>query len=320
MRYLLGTLNEQEKSLIEERFFNSDEEFEALEIAEEDLIDAYVRDKLSTSERQLFEARLASSARLSQRVLTARILMAKADAFSSPLISVAPAFVDPPAKESSWRNFFLFRPPLQVAMTTAAFLLLLGCAVLVIEANRMRRQINLLVAERAEAEQQKKLLEDQSKSQQAKSEELAAQLQELRDLQAKDHDLIEQPPQLRGNTEQGSPVIGTIVPQLLLPGISRGDNKTPLLMLAPGIAGFRLQLALEQNSYRSYDVLITKYSGSVILRRKGLRAGGTNSPSLVLTVPARLLTQGDYIIRVTGRSLSGTYDAVDEFVFRAQKP
>ena len=55
MRYLLGDLSEDEKTRMEEAFFADNARFEELELAEEELIDAYVRDNLSLKERRQFQ-------------------------------------------------------------------------------------------------------------------------------------------------------------------------------------------------------------------------------------------------------------------------
>src|ERR1051326_4704977 len=67
-RYLLGDLPEEQQVAIEDRAF-SDQEYLALVTAvENDLIDEYVRQELSATERQQFETRFLASAERRKRV------------------------------------------------------------------------------------------------------------------------------------------------------------------------------------------------------------------------------------------------------------
>jgi len=72
MRYLLGSLSEDERNRLEENFFADDAKFEELEVLEDELIDDYVAGELSPDERRQFESKLKQSPRLVERVHFAR--------------------------------------------------------------------------------------------------------------------------------------------------------------------------------------------------------------------------------------------------------
>ena len=74
MRYLLGDLSEEEKTRMEEDFFADDSKLESLELAEDELIDAFVRNELSPKGRQQFKAKLRFSSRLAVFPLSVRSL------------------------------------------------------------------------------------------------------------------------------------------------------------------------------------------------------------------------------------------------------
>jgi len=57
VRYLLGDLPAEEEARIEDRAFADRDYMGALDAAEADLIDAYVRGELSQAERRKFENR-----------------------------------------------------------------------------------------------------------------------------------------------------------------------------------------------------------------------------------------------------------------------
>ena len=75
VRYLLGDLPRQEQECFEEEYFTSDEAWEALNAAEDDLINSYVRGELSPLQREQFERHFLASAKDCERVELAKILL-----------------------------------------------------------------------------------------------------------------------------------------------------------------------------------------------------------------------------------------------------
>ena len=104
-RYLLGELPEEERTGIEERYFLDDEEFEQFEIAEDELIDRYVRDELSVEERRRFKELLVAPGFM-ERVEVAKLI---AQRTASPVRQVAATPVTVPAQPVSvglWDRLF----------------------------------------------------------------------------------------------------------------------------------------------------------------------------------------------------------------------
>lgn len=73
-RYLLGDLDEREIENLERGLLEKPARLEQLEAAETELIDRYVRGELPSGDRNRFERRLLPSARIRERVKTARSL------------------------------------------------------------------------------------------------------------------------------------------------------------------------------------------------------------------------------------------------------
>jgi hypothetical protein len=117
-RWLLGKLPEHEREALEERALADGELFERLLIAEEELVDARVRGELSARDRRRFDASLATSPRLRERLRIARLLAAEADRVAA----TRPAAAWKPAVElRRWLS-----RPLPAALAAAALLLSLG--------------------------------------------------------------------------------------------------------------------------------------------------------------------------------------------------
>jgi hypothetical protein len=72
--YLLGLLSVEEATRLEEGYFAEDGVFEELLLAEDDLIDEYLDERLSADDLQAFEARLRERPELQARVASRRTL------------------------------------------------------------------------------------------------------------------------------------------------------------------------------------------------------------------------------------------------------
>src|SRR5262249_20401370 len=75
IRYLLGDLSPAEMTRLEEQFINDDACYQQLLGVEEALIEAYVRNELSETDRQRFEQYFMRSPRQRERVKDLRALM-----------------------------------------------------------------------------------------------------------------------------------------------------------------------------------------------------------------------------------------------------
>src|SRR6516164_9195159 len=74
VRYLLGNLTEEEQVRLEGQAFDDREYLNALEAAEADLIDAYVRGELPQEQRSAFEVRFLVAPQRRRKVEFARAL------------------------------------------------------------------------------------------------------------------------------------------------------------------------------------------------------------------------------------------------------
>lgn len=78
-QYLLGDLSNEERIEVEDRYLSDEKFFDDLLVAEDELIDDYVRGRMSRADRERFERNfLCSTARMG-RVKSARALMRFAD-------------------------------------------------------------------------------------------------------------------------------------------------------------------------------------------------------------------------------------------------
>jgi hypothetical protein len=141
LNYLLGNLSEEEQAQVEDRAFADAGYLAALEAAEADLVDTYVRGGLSQSERRAFEARFLTSANRRSKV-----------EFARALARVTP---EPTGQELAAPRLRFIRgrsPALKFAVAFATLVCIAGSSWLIFQNAAMRSRIGEL--ERAQAPRQ----------------------------------------------------------------------------------------------------------------------------------------------------------------------
>src|SRR5689334_400392 len=118
-QYLLRDLPDREQEEVEAELFAEDSGAEQLSAAEDELIDAYVRNELSARERTLFETSFVTSSRIAQRVQMAGALLSHVAAESK---------IRARTSRRSWRSAFADMLRLPYAAPIAAVSLIVICA------------------------------------------------------------------------------------------------------------------------------------------------------------------------------------------------
>lgn len=312
MRYLLGKLSDSEAARLEQSYFADDSVFDEIEIAEDELIDAYVRDRLSVEDRKRFETQLLSSARIAERVEFARLL-SKSE-FSLPL-------EEKPVRAPWWTGLFDFsfapNPAISGAVAAGVFLILLGIPGVLVWM-QLRNESTRLGIERAAIEQQKQQLAQELAERQAKTNQLATDLQSAKEEQ----DRLQQRLQaLEEQLARTSPrTTASIIASILLaPNLSRGSSEPAELIVSPSAATIKLNLALEDDDYNSYKATITAPGNPNVLTTQLKPRKSGNDRILTLQFPSQRLGSGQYLIKVSGRSPSGIYVDVADYHVRVSK-
>ena len=315
MRYLLGDLSEDEKARMEEAFFADDAKFDEVELAEDELIDAYVQNELSPEEQRQFEATLMKSPRLLERVNFARALAKKADSMLSPRsessIERARSFSSRAAnpKIRWWEGFFSQQSAFRTAMAACCVLILIVGIVLV--SGWWRSRSERLESEQAASQRQKEELR--------RSTNLNAptpELQQSTNPREPPSQELQRSTNLREPTNR-QPVRSTFASVFLTPGSLRsGDGGQSKLTIGPGTTTARVHLALEKNDYPTYNAQIKTADGTVIFHKNGLRPHNGGSGQLLLSVPARSLSSDAYIVHLDGVTTSGQVEGVNDYQFR----
>jgi hypothetical protein len=318
MRYLLGTLSEEEKAGLEDRFFSDDQEFEELEIAEEELVDCYVRGELSPDDRKRFEKTLLSSPRLVERVQFAKVL---ANKVASSLATASSAQTHKPkSMRVWWRTLFgtSFDQRPAFGMALALALLLLISVGFAIGWLKLRSESQQRAVEQAALQQREHELEKQSAEQQSKNNQLEEELAKERKQRETQDKLIEELRAQKQPAESGSKAGTSIASILLFPGGVRGAGKRSELTVGPETSTIQFKLPLESGEYRSYTATVLTPERTIVFQKASLKPT-RNANTILLQLPAKLLPAGDYVIHVDGLTTSGAPESVDDYMFRLVK-
>jgi len=314
-RYLLGELSEEQQVAIEDRAFADQKYLASITSVENDLIDEYVRNELSPAERQRFEKQFLASAERRKRVEFARALAGVIEE------AIPQKIVVRESKSWSWMDsIYAFinglAPTARIAFVSAVPLLLIGAGYLGLETLRLRRELTeLRTANQSQQNSQQQALE----LERHRNEELNAQLnQEKQQREQTDESLRELSEAGDAVNPAPPPVIASLT---LLPGLSRGGDNKPGLVLPDDARLVRLQIGIDpEEPYKSFGVDLRTSAGSQVWTRENLKARNRRGARAVgLTIPATALKSGEYELRLRGVTESGAAEDVGFYYFNVRK-
>jgi hypothetical protein len=335
-QYLLGSLSEAERERLDELSLTDDEVAEALQVVEQDLVDAYVQDELIEAARAQFKSYYLASSLRREKVAFAQAFQALAvkslATQTSRTQTKAAAEVAPKRKGQSWfsarRGFNVSRPAWQWGAAVAALALLVAGGWLMFERVRLRQQMTQTQTQRdapgqreqdsqKEPENRRDALAQSAEERARVERERLAQERTQREQQriAERQRAAEQP---RAASQQPSPSGASRIASFVLAPQMRGASQTRTISIPPQTAYVAVRLNLEPNEFSTYRVaLLDETGGQTLWRSSQLKtraAGG--GQVLNLSFRARLLKpQTVYVLRVTG----GAAEIVDDYPFRVVK-
>lgn len=291
-----------------------DHDFEGIEIAEEELIDAYVRGELSLEERRLVEKGLRSSPELVERLHFARLLADAADRNAAAEEVSDRPLKSSPAPPKTWWPFGLSvrpRPAFQMAFAACALIIVIGGAALLTGWLRLRRESQQLADRQAALERQKSELQKSASEQQLATEQLRSELAEERRQRDADQQRIAE--LIAAQNEESTSSSATIA-TLFLPRLLRGSEQEKELRPPAGTSKVKLSLAVDSIDYRGFLVEVKNQEDKVVFTQKAPppRSGKV----ITVTISIRLLPAGPYSVQLSGISPDGTSEIVGNYGFR----
>ncbi len=303
-RYLLGELSAEEQDRLEEQLF-AGERYEELLAAEEDLIEASARGKLSMRERERFEKHFLASPERRARVEFDQLLLKSLD--EEPLANPSPLQAAP---TPLWRwllsAIHLPPPVAKVSLAAAGLIASIGLSWLVFETLQLRPRLEQSQAERARVERENQEQQRQLADERARNQRLTAELERARDQIAR---LESAPPQ--------SPSPLSTLTFALTPYVSKSAGGRNRLVITPGVRRLRLQLNFEiTDSYRSLRAKLQTVEGRQIAL---WRAKSVGSGRAIVILPTRLFSTGDYILTLEGVASAKTVEDLADYQFTVVK-
>jgi hypothetical protein len=323
IRYLLGSLPEDEIERVEELSFIDDEFAVRLNLVENDLVDDYVSGRLSGEQLEKFDSYYLASPRRRKKVKTAQTLQAyveKAVATGQVVFAPEPSQINTKSVTPSNRltnPFFSFRVPL---LTTVTVLVLLGMGWLVFELSRLRSQINQDQEARIALEQREKELQESVEQQRSARSAIEKELERMRE--EKERIERQRDSQSAGSRYPASPAANPKILSFRLSAPARTAGQAQKLSLLPGTDFVVLQAELEPDDYPGYNAELLSQPSKMPLGWKSeklkSRALG-ESRVLDIVIPANILKPGEYFLRVTGISDRGAAEGERGYQFKVVK-
>ena len=295
-RYLLGLLPEEEAERLDRASIEDDDIAARLCMAEDDLVDAYVRRTLSGATLQRFETYYLSSRRRRERV------------------AFAASFLDA-VDRSAGRADMAGRPGLRsrffVRLAPVAAVMLVCCGLLFLNAGRWKIDDGIADG-RTGPPPQSAHKADQSPGERAAAGTAPAAPEVVLESQAAGRSRPAAPSPA-GPTQAASAVEIALV---LFPQ-TRASGPVPVLALATGTERVAFELRLEPDAGSSYEVRLREPATSRVVWRSGsiAKRGSDNDPSLVVVVPARVLKPQHYSLDVNARGAPDRADVVGSYSF-----
>ena len=306
IRYLLGSLPEEEAERLDELSVADDAFAWRLSAAENDLVDAYVRGELSGDNLAQFKKSYLSSPKRLQKLEFAEALSSRDAKTATAAAQAEPARTVPSPKPkeelskglSPWRWFSAPRLAFQWGFAASALVMLLAASYLFLENTRLRKRTNEAQGRHAAFDQPEQELQRQLNDQRAANAEMAKELNRLRESQP--------------NLDQ----LKTLSALLLPP--TRGAGRIPTLFVSSGTDLVILLLALESDDFPNYRVgLKDPATNQTVWHSAKLvtEPSGANK-TVSLSFPARLLKQQNYVLELSGVPPNGRAEFISGYPLR----
>jgi hypothetical protein len=303
-RYLFGELPESQRAEVEAAYFDDPLAFDRLERLENDLIDKYVRGRLDGATRARLEQAYLSNPNRRARLKFGEALAARIDQYETPLERGA-------ARDVSRRWFFASPSPALAFSVAAAFVLLVFASTwLLIESRRLRAELVRRDDAQALREQHEAGLQQQLDEEQKRNQDLLVELERA------SNSVTAQTKPSPGGEAPG------VVTLLLAANVVRGAETAspPTLVIPKGTEHVRVQLALKDNDYSSYQIVLRAVAGREIFKGQNLKPRVNKSGAVfTLSVPPAKFTTGDYMLTLRGALQNGDLEDVSKLLFRVEK-
>ncbi len=299
-QYLLGKLSEEQQDRFEEQYFADDNLFQEIQVLRDELIDDYLKGELSGQERRLFESHFLASPSHRQKVEFAR-------AFAQTLSDTYDGERVPTRTQerSWWQSLFdlLGGNSRTFALAAATVLVAIGGMWLMFAT---QNRVNQAVPEQIAQVQTAEPSPDTGSRPPSDTPREQAQDKNRQEL------YTPEPPAPQPEPKRAQQVVSFALAANLV-----RDDATKKLIVPQTAGTVELQLPLEGDDYKSYRAVLGTVEGKQVLNQAALKPQKSASGNaIVLRVPAKLLGDNDYILRLSGGDAEGGFEDISKYYFR----
>ncbi len=316
IEYFLGGLSDEKADSFEESYFTDESVFELMEITEDRLVEKYVSNRLSATDKARFEKHyLVSQQRYQkvqeQKLLTEFITTYRSDYLPEPVTNVS---VETRKIADKQKSFFTvikeaFEQSFPLRLSFAAGLIaIIFMPITLLKILDLQKELGETQIKLSKAEE-KKLISEEEKEQ--KEKERLASIGEIETLKQDLENVKKLNIGLESIKKTDTTLASTIASFLLIPGLSsRGEGqKGNELVLPQNIKTIKMQLKLDTkktSQYKTFEIKITDIKENVVEPGKLIFVPNPNAKVLAFELPATQFNSGDYILVLNGISDSGS--------------
>ncbi|HST23831.1 MAG TPA: hypothetical protein VLR90_22170 [Blastocatellia bacterium] len=316
VRYLLGEMTEEEQTQIEERFLNDNEYFEQLLSVEDALIDDYAQGVLTEYERSKVEGLLLHSQRQSREVDFVKDLIGFVSARPADGLNTQNSIqTERPGKLRSLLALLRIRNPgkrFSIAAGLLSIVIILG---MVIWNLALRKKVGQMETQQAVLENRDHELQRQLEEQGNKHN---ATVKELEDERRK-RDQLEQELAALQKFRPVNSSNDIAILDFSTDSISRGGGEPKIVSISAGLSRLEVRINLgSKGAYKSYGAVIKTFGGREIWSMDQIKPRQANLGRVVLTMPANIFSNDDYILTLKGQTEAGDMLEIGDYSFRVK--
>jgi hypothetical protein len=199
-----------------------------------------------------------------------------------------------------------------MALLAVATLVLAACSIMLLIDNAgLKKQ---MLEQQASLSREEESLRQQLGEQMERNEEMARQLEQSQNEAARIEQELSRLKQETGHhQERPAPIIASLS---IAPGSVRDKGQVNRVRLTTDVQQLKLGLKLQGEDYQSYRIDVQTVEGKSIWKEANLRARQrAGEKSVIATLPARHMPEGDYLVRLSGAAAGGGYEEVATYYF-----
>jgi hypothetical protein len=287
-KYLLGDMSSEEQEEIELWLMSNEDAYCLLEAAEDDLIDDSFAGRLAPRDLDRFQNHFLVAPERQRKLQFSRSFKRAIDTAAQPVRLEFPS-------RPGLLDFLRFRPAFVYATSALIVILLTGNVWSLLKVAELQRELHSVTNQVTELGRDRDDLKRQLDESQAAALALQAAIP---------------PPK-----PSAAPVL---LAMNLVPGITRSSNEIPTITLTSNASSVRFSLALLDDNFTVYRVsLMNVDSREIWTQSKVSPTAARDGKTIVLNVPAEVLSSGDFSFSLMGVPDSGTPESIARYYFRA---